>query len=179
MCLGTLFSAGELRAKWRPLAEVTIATPAGTSPAMPRAAPPSRSKPEVKTPRGARCIRLARSADSSGRRCPGRRPSRRACASRSRPYSRKACCGDCRLPGSRNRRFGRRKRGLRAAPLQVQRRPSSSLRRGELSFSWERPLVVVLTQLDSPDKGFIPPRRDSNHREHLAARTYGQQPGGL
>jgi hypothetical protein len=156
--------------------------------------------------RGDRCIRLARSAGSSGRHCLARRPNRRAGASRSRPYSRKACCGGFRLPGSRNRRFGHKKRGLRASPAQVLRRPSSSLRRGELSFSRERPLVVVLTQLDSPDKGFIPlktrfkssrahgrgrymrRRKFDGSRSkpplwhgtgHLAARTYGQQPGGL
>jgi hypothetical protein len=45
------------------------------------------------------------------------------------------------------------------------------LRRGELSFSRERPLVVVLTQLDSPDKGFIPLKtRFKSSRAHGRGR---------
>jgi len=109
---------------------------------------------------GARCIRWARSRGSPDRRYPAKHPSRRAGASRSRLCNRKSCCGGFQLPGSRNRCSDRKKPGLLTAwllPGLPSPPPSSQLE--VLSFSCELPLSVFLTQLDTPDKGFIPLQR--------------------
>jgi hypothetical protein len=122
-----------------------------------------------------RRIRMARIVDSSGRRCPTRSPNRRAAASRSRRYSRKACYGDCRLPGSHNRCSGRRTQARQAEPSRDRPLQPSSSQPEELSFSWGHPLKVSsLTELDTPDKGFIPPGCDSQNRNWMV-RAYGPE----